>query len=193
MIALLPAPAPPSPPPADGDEVFPFAGTPIPIQEPRWWAIHTRPRCEKRMADWLRLERHDQYLPLRRSVRFYPGKRVEFFKPLFPGYTFGCFSLLARQAVFHSDFAANILHVADQTHFLTQIEPIKQALALDAPLELCPYLESGARVRITAGRFRGLEGIVQRKAGKTRIVLSVDILQRSVSMEIDTSMVMVVG
>lgn len=159
-----------------------------PERTPLWWAIHTRPRCEKKMDEWLRLAGCARYLPWRPSLRIYKSKRVTFEKPLFPGYAFGAFSPLGRQSVFRSEYAANIIPVADQETFLMQMDAIRVALEAGAPLEDHPYIAAGQRVRITTGRFRGIEGIVTRLRNKARVCLSVDILQRSVALEVDAAM-----
>ncbi len=159
-----------------------------PERTPVWWAIHTRPRCEKKMDEWLRLAGCARYLPWRPSLRIYKSKRVTFEKPLFPGYAFGAFSPLGRQSVFRSEYAANIIPVADQDTFLKQMDAIRVALEAGAPLEDHPYIAAGQRVRITTGRFRGIEGIVTRLRNKARVCLSVDILQRSVALEVDAAM-----
>lgn len=154
----------------------------------RWWVIHTRPRCEKKMDGWFQRAGCPRHLPVRPSLRLYKSKRVTFEKPLFPGYAFGAFSRLQRSTVFRSEYAAGILEVVDQIGFLQQMEAIQSALAGGAALEDHPFLAEGQRVRVTTGRFRGIEGIVERIRNKTRICLSVDILQRTVAMEVDAAM-----
>lgn len=153
-----------------------------------WWVVHTRPRCEKKMDDWFRLAGCARYLPVRPSLRIYKSKRVTFEKPLFPGYAFGAFSPLRRPSVFRSEYAAGIIPVVDQCGFLRQMDAIRAALEAGAALEDHPYIAEGQRVRITTGRFRGIEGIVTRLRNRTRVCLSVDILQRSVALEVDAAM-----
>jgi transcription antitermination factor NusG len=161
--------------------------------EPRWWVIHTLSRCEKRMDEWLGRQGWEHYLPLRRRLHVYASKRVEFLHPLFPGYAFGRFSRLERRSVHGSDYAARIIAVEDQSGFLAQLEPIRAVLAQGAALTLCPYLEKGTRVRVMGGRFRGVEGMVQRRSGKARVVLSVDLLQQAVALEVDEALLAIVG
>ncbi|HPA19183.1 MAG TPA: hypothetical protein PLU30_15660 [Verrucomicrobiae bacterium] len=156
-----------------------------------WWVIHTRPRCEKKMDEWFQRARCPRHLPVRPSLRIYKSKRVTFEKPLFPGYAFGAFAPLERQAVFRSDYAAGILAVVDQTLFLHQMGAIQSALEAGAPLEDHPFLAEGQRVRITTGRFRGIEGIIARFRNRTRVCLSVDMLQRAVALEVDAAMLAV--
>jgi len=160
--------------------------------DPRWWVVHTRPRCEKKLDDWFAQQGWEHYLPLRRKVHVYASKRVEFRHPLFPGYSFGRFALMERRAVFGSDFAARVIAVEDQEALLSQLAPIRLALENEATLSLCPYLDHGTRVRVTAGKMRGLEGIVQRRSGRARVVLSVDLLQQAVSLEVDEGLLTII-
>jgi transcription antitermination factor NusG len=158
---------------------------PSPTPPHPWWVLHTKPRCEKKMDQWLAAEGMDHYLPTRTKLRIYPGKRVRFEHPLFAGYTFGAFTLLQRNAVYGSGHAAAVLEVVDQPRFLSELDAIRRALDAGLGVEDCPYLGVGRRARITAGKLRGLEGIVVRRSGRTKLILSVELLQRSVAMEIE--------
>jgi len=153
----------------------------------RWWVVHTRPRCEKKMDEWLATHGLEHYLPTRPRLKVYPGKKVTFHHPLFAGYAFGRFSLLQRNAVYGSDFAAGVLEVNDQARFLAELEAIRRALENGLAFEEIDYLATGQKARIATGKLRGLEGIVVRRAGGTKLILSVEMLQRSLSMEIDSS------
>src|SRR5690606_7130397 len=127
----------------------------------------------------------DHYLPTRPKKRSYPGKSVTFQHPLFPCYAFGSFNLLQRNAVYGSGHAAAVLEVVNQEIFLSELDQIRLALKSGLDTKECPYLTVGKRARVTNGKLRGLEGIVLKSHHKTRIILSVEMLQRSVSVEID--------
>lgn len=154
-------------------------------EDVRWWLIHSRPRQEKQMAGWLEREGYGFELPLRSKVRVYPGKRVTFSHPIFPGYVFGAFPARVRQAVYGSGHAAAVIGVEDQGRLVRELGALRRALEAGLDLEACPFLRVGQRVRITGGKLSGLEGIVVRRAGRTRLILSVELLQRSVAVEID--------
>lgn len=158
------------------------------VSQSPWWVIHTRPRCEKKMDQWLSDRAFSHYLPVRPKQRFYPGKRVVFEHPLFPGYAFGAFPLLQRNAVYGSGFAAGILEIVDQERFLRELSQIQLALENGAEAEPCPYLVMGRRARITSGHMRGLEGVLLKQGSKTNLILSVELLQRSVAVEVHPSL-----
>lgn len=159
--------------------------TPAAVSTAPWWLLHARPRCEKKMDLWLEQQGFDHYLPLREKIREYPGKRVSFHHPLFPGYTFGAFDLTQRNAVYGSGHVAAVIEVQDQARLLSELDAIRRVLELGLGLADCPYLGVGRRARITTGRLKGLEGMVLRRSGRTKLVLSVDLLQRSVELEIE--------
>jgi transcription antitermination factor NusG len=82
---------------------------------------------------------------------------------------------------------ANLLAVVDQARLLDQLRQIRIALASGDCVEVLPFLEAGRPVRVVAGPFRGLEGIITRIKGHTRVVLNVDMIQQSVAVEVDSA------
>lgn len=156
-----------------------------------WWVVRTRPRCEKKMDGWLASHGCPRYLPTRPKARAYPSKTVVFHHPLFPGYAFGAFPLSWRRAVLGSGYAAGVIDVVHQSGFLEELAAIQRALDASLPIDDAPlgYLKRGATVRITAGPLRGSTGVLQRVGHRHRLVLSVDVLQRSIAVEIDPAWV----
>lgn len=154
------------------------------IDEPRWWVLHSRPRCEKKVDAALDGSVDSIYLPCRPSRKHYTGKSVTFQIPLFPGYLFARFSERERLTVFQSAPLASILWIADQERFHGQINDLRQVLESAKEANLCPFIEIGSRIKISSGRFKGIEGIVRRRAGRSRLVVSIDILQQSVEVEL---------
>ena len=92
------------------------------MSELLWFVAHTRPRCEKKLADYCQREGFPTTLPLYRSVKKYRGKTVTFHKPLFPGYLFLRLLVSQRQKAYQSDYVANLLDVPDQAEFEPQFQ-----------------------------------------------------------------------
>src|SRR3954470_11957133 len=93
-----------------------------------WYVAHTRPRREKKLAEYCEQKGFSVNLPLYRSVKKYRGKTVEFTKPLFPGYVFLRLLPQQRAPVYQSDYVANLLDVVDQKLFEEQLGEILRAL-----------------------------------------------------------------
>jgi transcription antitermination factor NusG len=74
-----------------------------------------------------------------------------------------------------------------------EIEAIRRVIESPAAVEPHPYLRCGDRVRVTAGPLQGLEGLLLRKKNWCKLLLSVEMLQRSVAVEVDAAMVQRVG
>src|ERR1044072_7136481 len=130
-----------------------------------WYVAHTRPRCEKKLAEYCERQGFKATLPLYRSVKKYDRKTAVFEKPLFPNYVFLQLEPPQRQKVFQSDYIANLLDVPDQRLFQAQLGDILRSLETDLEIVLSPQIVVGARVKITSGPLRGLEGYVENRSG----------------------------
>ena len=150
-----------------------------------WMVAHARPRAEKRISMVCRSRSMPFYLPLRERTHTYGQRRRIFSSPLFPGYVFCCGSVQDRIWLRQNQHVANLLEVADQQALLTQLRQVELALAGGHIIEVLPYLEAGKRVRVIAGPLKGLEGVVVRGKGTSRIVLNVDMIQQAIVTEID--------
>lgn len=153
-----------------------------------WSVLHVRPRCEKKLADYCRRSGLEHYLPLRVERKVYQRRKVEVWKPLFPGYVFACFGAEQRLLILKSNQVVRQLAVRDQARLLAELSQIRQALAKEPALSACPALKRGTRVRILRGPFQGLEGVVSAFKGYTRVVLNVDIIAQAVAVEVSRDM-----
>ena len=152
-----------------------------------WYVAHTRPRCEKKLAQYCEREEFSVTLPTYRSVKKYRGKTVVFHKPLFPGYVFLKLLMHHRLKVYQSDYVANLLNVPDQETFAQQLEDILFALETEVEVRLAPTIAEGSWVRIKSGPLRGMEGWVEKRSGMTVVLLRLDFIGQAaaVKMEVD--------
>ena len=150
-----------------------------------WLVVHARPRAEKKIITFCRTRNFNAYLPLRSKTHNYGNRKRVFSSPLFPGYVFCCADAAGRTLLRQNQHAANVLDVYDQAGLLAQLLQVRQALSAGQIVEVLPYLEAGHRVRVTAGPLKGLEGVVIRAKGKTRIVINVDMIQQAVVTEVE--------
>ena len=157
------------------------------MTELAWHVAHTRPRCEKKLAEYCARAGFSVTLPCYRSVRKYRGQTVVFQKPLFPGYVFLRLMPAQRPKIYQSDYVASLLDVPDQALFAQQLGDILRALETDLEVRLTPQISVGGRVRIRAGPLRGLEGRVQEREGMTMVLLRLDFIGQAAAVKMDAS------
>lgn len=156
-----------------------------PSGELAWHVAHTRPRREKKLAEYCAREGFSVTLPLYRSVKKYPGKTVTFEKPLFPNYVFLRLLPHQRKKVFQSDYVANLLDVPDQAAFQQQLDDILAALETDYEICVLPHISTGKRVKIVAGPLRGMEGYVEERQGRFIVLLRLDFIGQSAGVKVE--------
>ena len=150
-----------------------------------WHVLHIHPRCEKKMAEYCKVNKLEYYLPLRKQTRLYQRRRVTFEKPVFPGYLFTAFDADGRLALLKSNNIIRILTPESEDRLLFELEQVKKALLVDPTLVPCESLKKGKHVRILSGPFMGIEGVVADIKGTTKVRLNVDMIGQAVSVEIE--------
>ncbi len=173
-----------SPTPAVIDSVC--SGVTLPRELSQWYAVQTRPRHEKRVADALRARAMEEFLPLHRCRnRWKNGVVADVELPLFPCYLFVRVPLRERVRLLQLPgvigFAVNSAHPTALAH--EDIEALR-LLSVVGRAEPHPFLKSGDRVRIAAGPLAGMEGILLRRKHDLRVVISLDFIMRSVAVEV---------
>jgi transcription antitermination factor NusG len=153
-----------------------------------WYAIQTRPRHEKAVAQRLLEAPTCAFLPLQTSVHQWSDRRKRVEEPLFPGYVF-------VQCDFQEHQHVPVLRTPGVVRFVgrgTSAEPItseeidtvKEWSSRNAPCRRRPYLNAGQRVRIRGGALDGMQGSVTRDAVDVWLVLSVGALDQSLEIKI---------
>lgn len=155
--------------------------------EPRWYAAYTSANHEKRVAEQLNARSVEHFLPLYRSVRRWKDRRVTLGIPLFPGYVFVHLALRDRLSVLQIPGLARLVGFNGTPTALPEeeIEGLRAGFERGVRAEPHPFLTAGRRVRVTAGPLAGMQGIVVRRKKQMRFVVSVELIQRSVAVEID--------
>ena len=157
------------------------------FQRAPWFAIHVRSRHEKLVAASLSSQGIECFLPLYRSTRNWSDRRKEVDLPLFPSYVFSSFDPRDHASILKSP---GVVKVVSFGHELAPVEPSELThvqTILNSGLLILPWpsLAAGDRVYLEAGPLQGLEGVIVRTKGSLRLVVTVSLLQRSVSVEID--------
>jgi transcription antitermination factor NusG len=165
---------------------FPTAERP-----PHWYAVYTSPRHEKRVREHLEHRRVESFLPLFRSIhRWKNGCKAQVELPLFPGYLFVNIPRNERVRVLDVPGILSFVGPKGEPAQLSdfEIETLRSGLHLQ---NFEPYrgLAIGRKVRIRAGALQGLEGTLVRNAKGVRVVITVDLIQQSVAVELDADAV----
>lgn len=157
--------------------------------EPHWYAAYTCANHEKRVAQQLERRSIECFLPLYESSRRWKDRRVWLQLPLFPGYVFVRLALRDRLQVLEVPSVARLVGFDGHPTPLPleDIESIRACLASRHPVQPHAYVQRGQRVRVLSGPLGGLTGIVVRQKNCTRFVISLELLMRSVAVEIDVS------
>jgi transcription antitermination factor NusG len=152
-----------------------------------WYALYTCPRHEKCVAHQIEQRSISCFLPVYRSVRRWKDRRKELELALFPGYVFVQLELKDRFRVLQLPSAVRLISFNGQPAVLpeAEIEELRQRLSRGGRVEPHPYLRVGRRVRVSAGPMQGLEGIIVRRKDRCRVVFSLDLIMRSVAVEVD--------
>ena len=156
----------------------------------RWYAIYTKSRHEKRIKEHLNQRSIESFLPLYEAVHRWKDRRVTVSLPVFPGYLFVRIALSEhRLPVIAVPGVVSLVGtlsrptpIADQ-----EIEALQICSVRGYKMVPHPYLAPGGRVRVRKGPLADLEGVFLRHRGKTRLILSVKLIARSVAVEVDAA------
>ncbi len=159
-----------------------------PVLNPaKWYAAYTCARHEKSVAQQLEDRGIEHFLPVYRSMRRWKDRRKELELVLFPSYVFIRLALSNRLRVLQLPGVVRFVtfHGEPAAVPASEIEALRHGLSQSLRLEHHPYLTTGRRVRVVHGPLSGANGYLVRWKNGSRLVISVDAIMRSVSVEID--------
>ena len=151
----------------------------------QWWVLYTKARQEKAICRDLLGHEIPFYLPLIEKKVVNRGRTTTSRIPLFAGYVFMYGSERERTTSLTTNRISRILTIDDPGKLVHDLRQFRQLIATDAPLTVESRLTPGNRVRVRRGPFAGIEGVVVTRRGHTRLLVSIDFLQRGASVEID--------
>jgi transcription antitermination factor NusG len=157
-------------------------------EESHWYAVHTRARHEKKVAVQLEEKGITAFVPTITEVRRWTDRQVRIQLPLFSCYAFVHIVPSNRNRL-------NVLNVRGLLGFVgtrgvgitipdKEIDDIRALLASDAACAPCPFLKVGTRVRIRGGALDGVEGVLVTKNADQSLVVSIELIQRSMSVRL---------
>lgn len=154
-----------------------------------WYAIRTRSRHEKMVAKQLDGLGVENFLPLVMSVRRWSDRAVQVELPLFPGYAF-------VRLVYSPDERVRVLRTHGVVDFVgtqgrgtpipdKQIEDVRILLSGKVPFKNSASLKVGQKVRVRGGAIDGVEGILTARRGERRLIIFIEPIQRSLSIDLE--------
>lgn len=157
------------------------------MEIPRWYALRTRSRHEKRVQAQVDRQGIDVFLPLICRRSRWKDRTAQIEIPLFPGYCFAHFAWNDRLQVLSAPGVVEVLGVGGRGVPIAkaEIEGVRRLVASTLPLDPYPFLEPGMAVEVRRGPLYGLRGFLIRKAPKARLVIAVSLIRQGASVEID--------
>jgi transcription antitermination factor NusG len=157
-------------------------------QSVAWFALHVRSRHENLTATILQRKGYETFLPLYTLRRMWSDRIKELQQPLFAGYVFCRLDLNNRVVPIITTpgvlgiigSGKNPLPVDDH-----EIAALQTIVRSGLPIEPCPYLQVGSVVRIEHGPLSGTEGTLIEIKNRHRMIVSISLLRRSVSVQVD--------
>jgi transcription antitermination factor NusG len=165
-----------------------LTGPEMSMNDRQWFAVQTWPRYEKKVAAELHNKAIDVFLPLEASVHQWSDRRRLVQLPLFPTYVF----VRIPERV---DSRIPVLRTNGVSCFVgmrgagtpipeSEIESVRTVLQRGIACQNYPFPRAGDRVRIRGGSLDGVEGILVGKNGDRSLIVSINIIQRSLAVRV---------
>ena len=152
-----------------------------------WYALRVRSKFEKTVAESLRGKGYESFLPLYAARRTWSDRVKVVELPLFTGYVFCKLDIGVRLPVLKTPGVVSFVSLgAEPTPVdAAEMDSIREIVRAGLPVGPWPYLREGQRVEVARGPLKGLRGILLTVKNERRLVVSIELLQRSVAVEVD--------
>jgi len=157
-------------------------------EEKQWYAIYTRSRHEKVVYELLNDKGIQTFLPLRVLLSQWKDRKKKIESPLFPGYLFTRINILDDfTKVITSKGVVKILGTNGTPIPIPtdEIDSVKTLLKSGLKYDPYPFLKSGMKVQVIRGPLQGINGKINERLGKYKLLISIELIKRSISVEID--------
>jgi transcription antitermination factor NusG len=156
------------------------------VLQPQWHVAYVVTRHEKAVAQELGRRSVESFLPVYHAVHYWNNRRAVVELPLFPSYVFVRMTSYERLRVLQIPGVVHLVNFNGSPASVPEeeIEALRTAARLRRA-QPHPYFSLGDRVRIKAGPLKGLEGILVKQKSSSRIIVTVEFIHRSVSVELE--------
>ncbi|MEJ2544916.1 MAG: UpxY family transcription antiterminator [Calditrichaceae bacterium] len=153
----------------------------------KWYALYTRPRHEKKVLELLLEKKQEVFLPTVTQIRLWKDRKKKVEMPLFPSYIFVNFDYRNRFDILQTHGVVKVVNFKGEPAMVPdwQIESLKTMLEHPETLRTENFVKPGETVEVTQGPFKGMRGMVKTLKGDTRLIVTIEGIMQSVSVEID--------
>jgi transcription antitermination factor NusG len=144
-----------------------------------WFALNVRTRYSEFVDRSLKGKGYESFNPIASSKK----------EPLFPGYLFCRLNIERRLPVLIISGVFDVVRVAGKPAVIPEeeVENVRRISESRVSMQPWPWTKRGQRVRIKSGLWQGIEGVVERVKGQSRLICSVDAIQRSIIVDLDAA------
>ena len=156
-------------------------------QDLAWFALQVKPRHEFVTATTLQNKGFDHFMPVYTRERQWSDRKRKITLPLFTGYVFCRFSPHAKLPIITT---AGVLRIVGSSKGATpisgeEIETIRKVTLLGRKVQPCCYIPVGSKVTIEEGPKAGLKGMFKGQRIRSEMIISVDLVQQSISIDVE--------
>jgi transcription antitermination factor NusG len=157
------------------------------IEKDSWFAVQVTPRHEKRVDAILQEQNYGHFLPMRRMRRKWSDRVKVIEQALFPGYVFVRTQSCSVGKIHRMPGFIRIVSFGGRPCSVPDIQIEALQRIIDSKRDICPisYLAVGRKVQIITGPLSGLTGIISHYRNCGRLIVSVDLIMRSIVVEVD--------
>lgn len=154
-----------------------------------WFAVQTRPRYERKANSELQEKGVQTFLPLHSETHQWSDRKRIVELPLFPGYIFVRVTSAAddRVRVLRTNGVINFVGARNMGAPIpdSEIDSVQSVVKSGLAFKPHPHLEIGQRVYVRGGCLDGVQGVLTAVNGDRGLVVSVNLIQRSIAMRIE--------
>jgi len=156
----------------------------------KWYALYLRSRYEQKTNAELGKKGIESFLPLIELTRIWSDRKKKIKEPLFRGYLFVKTDLHNKTDILQTNGVVRLVGIGEKPSPIPeqQIDWIRMLIEHPAKIQKEKYIGIGQKVRVTAGMFAGLQGFVLKDKGAHKVVVTIESIQQSVSLEIPLEM-----
>jgi len=153
---------------------------------PKWYALYLRSRYEKKVYENLGKKGVEAFLPLVKRVHIWSDRKKNIMEPLFRGYVFVRTDLRNKEIILTTEGVVRFVGINQRPSWIPelQINWLRRIVAESTDIKYERYIEIGSRVKVVGGPLVGVEGIVNRVHGISRVIVSIASIEQSISIKV---------